>query len=505
MVSYLNEVSPGQFLTNIASFSITTGFTVLEGHELRVSWWNHRPELDHQLYGDEIRIAAITDLNNDKYADLLFEHTYSDEKDWSVYFSDENGFQASSYIWLAGAVTDIARGLRDFNGDGSLDLLIDSTDTSVAEPVQILQVSLNKGDHFDTGAPYLRLENANAAKIVGLEKDGLTSLARDRTDLIGWAGVANILYTHNQFRDLLADKGLTLAPIDNDPANTATPVLAQDQCTINYSQADTTSTTYNVGAKAEFGMLVCNIKIGDRASVKMQAIYGGCDATDGLYGASAKCEVGLYSAELEVDLSPAPTTTLGMKGPNAELCGGVSSSNVCANVGAELASTSASVETIGVGAGAKLAIGVGAGADFSIENGVISGSIDLKFLVGGSIEFSLDPAETGRAFYKLGETSYLFAEDAGEFVVYAAGPAIYDAASVATDGVRDVAELTSGAAVYLASEAGATAVVVFEDTGEEIGSLFVDLANATANVVDGIVDGIGGALGSVGDWFGGLW
>lgn len=471
--------------------------------------------LGYQLGEGDNRIVAIADLNNDDRADVLYEKTLGTTKEWWVFLTSEALVNPGRSLWMSGLATDNTQGLRDYNGDGFLDLLIDATDTTLSgiqgftdgdfvvptttiTPIQKLYVALNdngnsfNGNQFDSTSNTPWHEDVNTARIVGLEEHGLTSVAHDRTELIAWAGVADTLYTHDEFSQLLALKGLALAPVADIVAGNPLP---QDQCTINYSKADATRSKYNVGAEAEFGMLVCNIKLGDRASIRTQMIYGGCNATDGLNGASAKCEVGTFNAKLELDLSPAPNTTLGIKGPNAEACGGVSTSNVCANLGAEFASTSAKVEAIGVGGEAKLAIGVGAGADFSIEDGVISGKIDLKFLVGGSIEFSLDPAETGKAFYKVGESTYLFAEDAGEVIVLAAGPVIYDAASAASDGTREVANLAAGDAVYVASETGSAVVVIFEDVGEEMGVLFTSLSNAADSAVDGFVD----FAGDVGD------
>jgi len=471
-------------------------------------YWGVPPLLDdtyestHSFGSGNNRLVAARDLNNDGRDDMLVEKTIGSSREWWAYLSTENMDQPQVQLWLTGLATDNTLGLRDFNGDGFPDLLIDATNTTVTPITQRVTTIYNdNGAQFSSLSMATWYEDTRTPKIVGLSDDGLTTIANDRTGLLAWAGVANKLYTQNEFEALLQTKGLSMAPADDLVAGNA---LALNQCTINYSQTDTSVSNYNVSAKAEFGMLVCNVQLGDRASLRVQMIYGGCDVTDGLYGAGGKCEIGTFKTELEVDLFPAPTTTLAVSGPNAEVCGGVSASYLCANVGAELASTSGSVEAIGIGGGAKLAVGVSAGADFAIENGVISGSIDLAFIVGGSIEFSLDPAETGEAFYKLGEASYLFAEDAGEMLIYTAGPVVYDAASAVNSGVNDVVNVTASGAVYVASEAGNTAIVIFEDAGQAIGTLFTDLSSAAADVVNGVVDFGSGVVGDIGDFFGGL-
>jgi hypothetical protein len=103
----------------------------------------------------------------------------------------------------------------------------------------------------------------------------------------------------------------------------------------------------------------------------------------------------------------------------------------------------------------------------------------------------VDPVQTGKFFYKVGKSSYLFAENAGETIIFAAGPVIADAANLSSD----TALLVGGEAVYYAEEAGKTTIVVFEDAGAGIGTIFTSIKNALADVGDAV----GGAVIDLGN------
>lgn len=98
---------------------------------------------------------------------------------------------------------------------------------------------------------------------------------------------------------------------------------------------------------------------------------------------------------------------------------------------------------------------------------------------------------------KVGDTSYTFAEDAGEFVVFTAGPAVYDAALEVGGAVEDAA-----------GEAGRQAFFVFADNlTDTIGEIFTGLNDAATNLAEGAVgvfvdigNGIADGAGQVWDF-----
>lgn len=283
--------------------------------------------------------------------------------------------------------------------------------------------------------------------------------------------------------------------------------LKEGECKINYGgdpRANVTENKFSVDAEAGFGLLVCNQKIGDRLSLKTQVIFGGCSTRIGLTGSGAKCEIGIYKGAMELELVDGFTQELAVSLPNAEACGGVNTSYICAGIGAELSSVSAKTELAGVGGGAKLAIGVGLGGDFKIDDGVISGSIDLKFLVGGSIEFSLDFPATGKFFYNVGESSYIFVQSGAVEIIKAAGPAIMDAAYFTGDAI----EIVAGGSVFIVEGAAGIAIIIFEDIGGAIEDIFNGIGSGISSAVgaiidigESVVDGIGEAFGAIGGIF----
>jgi hypothetical protein len=438
----------------------------------------------------EFRTVEVADISNDRRADVLVEVTDSNgNKEWIASLPFPCTDQAKVDTQCPGVVAGLyfdtrtvlsnvplsaeyrAIGLRNYvqDSNGLPDLLF--LRQNPASGIFSLNVATNNG--LNSGsflAPATWYSNSVPPVIVGLEEDGLTSLANDTSELIAWAGVADLYYTSRQFSAALAEKGLhfkTGADLDS-----AEP-LEKDVCVVGYTNAESEGNIGddNISGKASFGLLVCNVQLGDRATLKMQAIYGGCSGTTGLGGAGAKCEVGIFSETLEVDLTPSfppglpPVgAELNVKAPNASACGSVSKKNLCAKVGADLASVSGSASVAGSGVGGSVAVGVGAGIDGGYEDGVISGSLELKFLVGFSIDFKLDPEQTGEHIYRLGENAYTFAGDGADFVVYTAGPEVYDLASKAGGAILDAGENGGKVALTAAGEA----VYFFEDLNSEI-------------------------------------
>jgi len=445
---------------------------------------------------------------------------------------------------MAGSSGYRAIGLLDFDNDAASlpDMLFMRRDPGTGD--YGLYVATNAVAGFNS--PALWYQDAALPKVIGLEEDGLTYLANDTSELMQWAGVANTYYTRKQFSDFLAAKDLNLA--QGSTLDDPNRKLEQDDCQINYGpptlDADTNEifdVPFQANARVEYGFLTCNVQLNDRLSMQMQVLYGGCEASGGLLGASASCEVGTFATTLEADLTPPPpldiptSADVTVKGPNAAAGAsfGFSPNGIMrgepagfsAGAGAELISTSASAEVAGVGAGGKLAIGVGAGADMGIKDGVISGEIKLAFLVGASIEFSVDVDEvagnvesTARGFYKVGKTTYTFAGDAADaysdFVVFTAGPEVYDAASKIGGAVEDeagkagkVALTQAGQAVYFfAGEDGRRSFFIFVDSaGRTIAAIFTGLENAATDVAEGAVGVIVDIGGGIADGAAYIW
>lgn len=460
--------------------------------------------------GSTERTITLSDLNKDGRVDILNEVTQGTLRTWVAYIAKDYGL-FETQTWMTSDESRIQAkdrkktlGVLDFNGDGFPDLLTETSDGDTQ--AQLLFVQLNNGTSFNSSTTWhnnvLQREN-----VIGLEKNGLTNIAKDTTALIAWAGVADKLYTLNEFSAFIASKGSNGSSLVLVQGAALSQPLKEGECKINYGgdpSANVTENKFSVGAEAGFGLLVCNQKIGDRLTLKTQVIFGGCSTTIGLTGSGAKCEIGVYQGEMELELTEGFTQALKVQLPNAQACGGVNTSYICAKVGAELASVSAKTELVGVGGGAKLAIGVGLGADFKVEDGVISGSIDLKFLVGGSIEFSLDFPATGKFFYNVGESSYIFVQSGVVEIIKAAGPAIMDAAYFTGDAI----EIVAGGSVFIVEGAAGIAIIVFEDIGGAIEDIFNGIANGIADAVgaiidigESVVDGIGEAFGSLGDLF----
>jgi Leucine-rich repeat (LRR) protein len=474
-------------------------------------WGERRFYSSTDTFNTTERTIAVADLNNDGRADVLSESTLGTQKTWVAHLSTDYG-RSIKETWLTGSTDSTGYrtiGLRDYNGDGLLDLLIDVPSTTSNT---VLYVKINDGINFESAPWTPWYTNNGRIRIVGVEEDGLTTRAHDGTELMAWAGQDETekLYTRNEFTAELAAKGPGFKLIQGS-ALAANKPLGPNECRVQYADAsagkfsDAGGLSQGFEAQAEFGLLVCNHQLGDRLSLKTQMIYGGCETNAGNLGSAAKCEVGAYKGTFELDLGEGVTTELETSILSAEACGGISPTKTCATVGAELTSVAAGVGVVGLGAKGKLAVGVGIGANFGLDDGVLSGSIDLKFLIGGSIEFSIDFAETGEFFYKVGETSFVFVQNAGETVILAAGSGIIDAVNFTADAV----EVVGGHAVYIAENiagnAAKAAVIVFEDVGKPIATVFTGIATGIAGLAegvgtiiidigDGIITGVGGAV-----------
>jgi Leucine-rich repeat (LRR) protein len=454
----------------------------------------------------EFRSVAVADFNNDLRADMLLEVTREDgSKSWIAYIATVDSGNGSviysrqtNWVPFLGLSSQYrALGVRDYNGDTLPDLIMARVDPNAGTTA--LYVALNNGAGFST--PTVWHQDTVSAGVVGLEEDGLTTLANDTSELIAWVGDTRLRTFRSFSLKLQIERGWDLirGP-DLDPSIPVPP----NKCVMTYADANAgidNSDPAMVEARAEarFGLMACNITALDgRVELKVQGVYGGCSAaatTTGLGG--AKCEAGTFSAELKLDMtppgSPVPVEAdLEAKGPNAAACAAVSLDNLCLNADATLAETSGKVEVGGIGAGAGVGIGLGAKGEVLIEDGVISANIGGKLGVGAEINVSIDVGQTAKTFVETGEAAFTFGEDAGRFIVFTAGPAVFDAAEDAGGAVLDEA---GNAAKVVKTGAGVAVYFVAGETGRQSFIVFTEVAGA---VIDDVFNGLEAAASDAG-------
>ena len=503
---YLQEGPRGSFWDNWTELA---GM----GRELGSSIWQ------------EFRPVAVADINNDLRADMVVEIVNEDgTKEWMAHVATvEAG--TGNVVWEAQdnwgpPVTPSSQyraiGVRDYNDDSNdlPDLLMSKT--SMNSGTTELVVAVNNGASFTSPSSWY--SNVVSAAVVGLEEDGLTNLANDTSELIAWVGDTS-LRTYRDFSlKLEIEKGWTI--VKGPELDTDIPV-GENKCIFNYADADAgVSSNDSLGmaearAEAKFGLLACNVKALDgRIELKVQAVYGGCAAavtSTGLGG--GKCEIGLAKAEMTFDMTPPPPldqipVEVGVEAsaPNAGACAAVSLQNTCLNLEANLVEASGKVEVAGVGAGGGVGIGLGGSGRFGLEDGVITAEIGGKLGIGLDIEISIDAEKTVNTFVTVGEDAYTFSEDAGRFIVYTAGPAVFDAASDIGGAVFDeagqqaaVVRTGAGQAVYfVAGETGRQSFIVFTEVAgagiNEVISALESAAGGAADATFGLAITIGGGV-----------
>ena len=116
----------------------------------------------------------------------------------------------------------------------------------------------------------------------------------------------------------------------------------------------------------------------------------------------------------------------------------------------------------------------------------------------------MNPEKTYDSFIRVGETSYTWGEkgvdalgEGGTFVIYTAGPAVYDAASDLAGDASDVAKTFAGDAVNF-----------FDDAGDEAEQAFVIFVFVQSQLLDEIFDELSNmaealANGTFGDYVSG--
>lgn len=188
--------------------------------------------------------------------------------------------------------------------------------------------------------------------------------------------------------------------------------ISEGECTTLYPESDRDDIAAN------FGALVCAERIDDRVVITSVAVYGGCDVVEN-NGAGSTCTIGTLKNELQIDLGNGVTETFEIAGPKAEYCSGVSEEFTCINAGVTAAEAKLSFSSKnGSSAGAGVAIGLGAGANGSYEDGTVSISMDLKLLVGVSIDLSVNGGDLVWLAEETGEATMWVATQSGEGVIW---------------------------------------------------------------------------------------
>lgn len=358
----------------------------------------------------------VTDLNNDGKADLLVSFSASTGTQWYVYTSNGGGFNPEA-LWLQTSNPDVkALGLADYNADGLPDLLLkaDVSDRS------LYYVKLNDGSSFSNSSVWtVWHEDFSFPVIVGLTTAGNTSYTTNTKQLLRFMGGSGVGYTPNETKKMVTKEGFVL--VEGQTA------ISDSQCKINYPSYDEKDVSVDIGA------LVCEHKFGDRVTLTSQPIYGGCDVANAkLQIGGVQCKIGTLSNQLDVEIVDGAKAGFTVEGPAANACASISTEFLCANAGATWADASVGVtDKYGSGIGVGVSAGVGAGISGKVEDGIISGSVDIKAIAGGSVNFSFNYEKTAEDYvtvYNTGRTG--FAKTAKGIV--AAGSDYANAFSVAT-------------------------------------------------------------------------
>lgn len=435
--------------------------------------------VDDGIDGSRQRTLALADLDNDGRSDLLYEAIRGDVVQWK---SRLGTGEERTWLELETPLELDLRfgtgvGLGDFNGDNRLDLLINAPRGNGIPSFAQLYVLFNDGTQFrrapgEFWLPWYQ-NTEQEIRVIGLEREGLTTAAHDTTRLLAWAGTSDsMLYTHNEFLEFLASRDLELR-MEGDGMDPDAP-LVDKQCELTYPSADADDLSVN------FGTLSCVVTGPGGTRIIQQVVYGGCDlANKGVPGGGiggAQCEIGLVRQQLEIDVGGGVKQTITIEGPNANACGAVSVEFTCARFGADFASSSMSTMVGDTGIGAGVGLGFAAGASFGIEDGVISGSFEARFIVGISIEFSID----GGLLLEHGETGFVFIVESTEVAVISAGEAIID----------------------LANTINATGDVVVRGIGEGVEFIAGEIAGGVEYIGEEVVDLVEDGVDAIADLFG---
>jgi hypothetical protein len=274
---------------------------------------------------------------------------------------------------------------------------------------------------------------------------------------------SSVEVTPQQLQSELASNGFTFVE---------SAQLGSNECNILYASGD------GDDISAEVGVLNCTQEFANgEIKLTVQVLYGGCDVARLDQGIGSQCAVGLVSEELTLRLSNNPLVeeVINVAGPAASECTAISSENTCFGAGATVASASIGVKNAnGSGIGAGVSVGVGAGFGTQFQDGVLSGSIDLKIGLGISIDYSVSGDDVLEVI-SLGDSGWIASDDE----IIAVGNKGIDA----FEGFgEDVYQFGDNAIVEVES-AGEELLVFTEDTGQSVDSVFKTIEKAASDAV----------------------
>ena len=134
------------------------------------------------------------------------------------------------------------------------------------------------------------------------------------------------------------------------------------------------------------------------------------------------------------------------------------------------------------------------------QDGAITATVGAQVLFGVKVQFSVNPEKVVDSVFIVGETSYTWGNkaadglgDAGEFVIYTAGPKIYSVVSDGANQAGKIAKTAAGSAVKFFDQTENEAenvveqvFVVFEYLGDEFfDQMFDDLAAMADDLANG--------------------
>lgn len=282
----------------------------------------------------------------------------------------------------------------------------------------------------------------------------------------------NQSFTEAQLRQELQRGGLKLVKSDD---------IRPNECTIVYPEANSNRNS----ASAEMGLLTCATKVNDDVTLKSTAIYGGCGASVN-NGAGASCEAGVVSGDVTVKIDNQRDAKFNVKGPNAGACASVSADKFCANAGADVAASSFEVtDSRGNGIGVGVSAGIGAGFSGGYENGIISAGVNIKFLAGGSLSFSLNVGDAGSTIAKAGRTGYVLVKRQ----IVAAAPELKRRFNRLSNNL----ESTANKVVKISYQGGREAIEfldgTFQDIDRDVSKFFEDAGHSVSNWALGATKG----------------
>ncbi len=282
----------------------------------------------------------------------------------------------------------------------------------------------------------------------------------------------NQSFTEAQLKQELQRGGMSLVKSSN---------IQPNQCTIVYPSAKSNSNS----ASADMGLLTCATKVNDDVSLKTTAVYGGCGASAN-NGAGAECEAGVASQDVTVRIDNSRNAKFNVKGPTAGACASVSPDKFCANAGADVAASSFEVtDSRGNGIGVGVSAGIGAGFSGGYENGIISAGINIKFLAGGSLSFSLNVGDAGSSIAKAGRTGYVLVKRQ----IVAAAPEL----KRRFNGLSNNIQSTANKVVKITYQGGREAIEfldgTFQDIDRDVSKFFEDAGHSVSNWALGATKG----------------